>query len=181
MDITRVLARIADGDREAFADVVETFQRPLFGFLGRMGLTPAVAADIAQETFVRAWINLGQYDVGQAEFSTWLFSIARNLALNELTRASSKSEAAMESALDTAMCAQPGPIDQVAQAQSDVRVHQALNRLPLADRTALALVYVKELPLAEIAALEGTTVGALKTRLHRAKATLREWLETGDE
>jgi signal peptidase I len=60
-----------------------------------MGLTPAVAAEIAQETFVRAWRNLGQYDPARAEFSTWLFSIARNIALNELTKASRKREAAM--------------------------------------------------------------------------------------
>ena len=54
MDIARVIVRTAAGDRAAFAEVVVTFQRPLFGFLGRMGLTEAVAAETAQETFIRA-------------------------------------------------------------------------------------------------------------------------------
>ena len=181
MDITRVLAQIADGDREAFAEVVDTFQRPLFGFLGRMGLNRDVAAEIAQETFVRAWTNIGQYQDGRAEFSTWLFSIARNLALNELTRASTKYELTTDSAAATAVCKEPGLIDQVEQEQSNARLRQALSRLPLADRTALALVYVRELPLAEIAVLEGTTEGALKARLHRAKMKLRELLAISDD
>lgn len=180
MDISRVLARIADGDRDAFAEVVETFQRPLFGFLGRMGMSRAVAAEIAQETFLRAWMHIGQYQIDRAEFSTWLFSIARNVVLNELTRAAGRKGTTMGSAAVTAVSTHPGLIDQFAQEQSNERLRAALNRLPLADRTTLALAYVQELPLADIAALEGTTVAAVKTRVHRAKAKLREWLGTSD-
>jgi RNA polymerase sigma-70 factor (ECF subfamily) len=176
VDIARVLARIAEGDREAFAEVVEVFQRPLFRFLGRMGLTQAVAAEIAQETFVRAWRNLGQYQCDRAGFSTWLFSIARNMALNELTRMSISRESLMDSAAANAVYARPAPVDEIIQQQSNARLHLAFSKLPLADRTALALVYVQDLQLADIAALEGTTVGAIKTRVHRAKAKLRELL-----
>jgi RNA polymerase sigma-70 factor, ECF subfamily len=110
-----------------------------------------------------------------------LFSIARNLALNELARAAGTKESAAQGAAASSGCMQPEPLDQVAEEQSSVRLHQALGRLSLEDRTTLALVYVRELPLADIAALEGTTVGAVKTRVHRAKAKLREWLGTGDE
>jgi len=152
------------------------YQRPLFGFLGRMGMSRSVAAEIAQETFMRAWRHIEQYQSGRAAFSTWLFSIARNLALNELTRAAGSRETSGERAADAAVCAQPPPIDQIAQDQSRARVYEALNRLSLEDRTTLALIYVQDLPIADIAALEGTTVGAVKTRVHRAKAKLREWL-----
>ena len=181
MDIARVLARTADGDREAFAEVVETFQRPLFGFLGRMGLTEAVAAEIAQETFMRAWRNLAQYEPDRAEFSTWLFSIARNIALNELTRAGGRHEVRTGNATVDATLEESPPLDQTEREQTGVRLRRLLARLPLADRTALALTYVKELKIAEIAALEGTTVGAIKTRLHRARSQLREWLEVDNE
>jgi RNA polymerase sigma-70 factor (ECF subfamily) len=100
--------------------------------------------------------------------------------LNELTRASSRREApdhVTAAAVDT----MPLPVDRMAAEQSVARLRAALNRLPIADRTALALVYVRELPLSEVAALEGTTVGALKVRLHRARLKLREWLENADE
>ncbi len=181
MDIGRVLARIADGERDAYAEVVETYQRPLFAFLGRMGMTPAVAAEIAQETFLRAWRNIAQYQPGRADFSTWLFAIARNLALNELTRAASRKHGAVEHALPSASPAAAAPGEQLERLQSIARVRDALNRLSLEDRTTLALAYVQELPLAAIAALEGTTEGAVKTRLHRARARLREWLGSGDD
>jgi RNA polymerase sigma-70 factor, ECF subfamily len=181
VDIANLLNRIADGDRDAFAEVVETFQRPLFGFLGRLGIPKAVAVEIAQETFLRAWRNLGQYQIGRAEFSTWLFSIARNLALNEMTRASNRDEAAAHDAGAMAGCTSSEPLNQIVQMQMNIHLQNALLRLPLPERTTLALAYVRELPLAEIAVLEDTTVGAIKTRLHRAKAKLRQWLEASDE
>ena len=117
-----------------------------------MGLSRAVAAEVAQETFLRAWRSIsGQYEPEQAQFSTWLFSIARNIALNELTRASRKRETVNEHAEANAVCQQSLPIDQVNREQSGERLRLALARLPLGDRTALALVYVQELSIAEIA------------------------------
>jgi RNA polymerase sigma-70 factor, ECF subfamily len=181
VDIANLLKRIADGDRDAFAKVVETFQRPLFGFLGRMGLPKAVAVEIAQETFLRAWRNLGQYQTGRAEFSTWLFSIARNLALNELTRASNRDVSSAQDDGEMAGYASSEPLNQLMQTQMNVHLQNALLRLPLPERTTLALACVRELPLTEIAVLERTTVGAIKTRLHRAKAKLRQWLDASDE
>jgi RNA polymerase sigma-70 factor (ECF subfamily) len=58
VDIEPVLKRIAAGDRQAFADVVRHYQPPLFGFLGRMGLDQSHAEELAQEAFLRAWMNL---------------------------------------------------------------------------------------------------------------------------
>jgi RNA polymerase sigma-70 factor (ECF subfamily) len=181
VDIANLLKRIVDGDREAFAEVVETYQRPLFGFLGRLGLSRAVAEEIAQETFLRAWRNLDQYQIGRAQFSTWLFSIARNLASNEITRASNRVEGTTENAVPSVVCASPEPLDLVVQRQSNAKLQDALLRLPLPERTTLALAYVRELPLAEIATMEGTTVGAVKARLQRAKAKLRELMGIQDE
>jgi RNA polymerase sigma-70 factor (ECF subfamily) len=181
VEISRVLARIAAGERDAYAEIVQTYQRPLFGFLGRMGMTAAVAAEIAQETFLRAWKNIAQYQPGRADFSTWLFAIARNLALNELTRAASRHQGPLEHALVITPSSGPTPGEQVERQQSAARVRDALNRLSLEDRTTLALAYVQELPLGAIAALEGTTEGAVKTRLHRARARLRESLGSGDD
>src|SRR5690606_31902097 len=86
MNIDEVLARIHAGDRHAFAAIVERFHGTLFGYLGRMGVRAAEAEDLAQETFLRAWTQLGTFDARRGAFSTWLFTIARNLAVNELSR-----------------------------------------------------------------------------------------------
>jgi signal peptidase I len=77
MDLTDVLQRVLSGDRRAYAEIVARYEKPLFGFFGRMGLPQARAEDIAQETFLRAWMHLGDFDPGRASFTTWLYTIAR--------------------------------------------------------------------------------------------------------
>ncbi len=176
MDITPLLQRISAGDRQAFAGVVAHYQRPLFGFLGRMALDQGLAEEIAQETFLRAWKNLADYRPERAQFSTWLFTIARNLALHELERAARGHEQPASEALPEPVCERPQPPEMLARAQQRRRLHLALRQLPLADRSALALAYNHELELAEIARIEGCSTGAIKTRLHRAKEKLRQIL-----
>ena len=180
MDIKTVLKHIASGDRSAFSWLVARFQKPLFGYLGRMGLSQGTAEDIAQETFLRAWNRLGDYDATRAEFSTWLFTIARNLALNELSRASVKHEVATGDVLPEFACGNAQPSEVLDQAQQKQRIHAALRALPLMDRSALALAYFQELDLAAIARIEGCSTGAIKVRLHRAKQRLRQLLENSD-
>lgn len=92
VDIKPLIERIRNGDRQAFGQVVIFYRGPLFGFLGRLGLNQSHAEEIAQETFLQAWKRLGSYDPHLAAFSTWLFTIARNLALNELSRAANRYE-----------------------------------------------------------------------------------------
>lgn len=180
MDIKALLKRAEGGDRSAFTPVVEHYQRPLFGYLGRMGLHQGPAEEIAQETFLRAWSRLGSYDPARAEFSTWLFTIARNLALHEFARAAGKHEVAMGEMLPDIACDGVQPPDALNQAQRRRRVQAALRELPVADRGALALVYFQELDLASIARIEGCSIGAIKVRLHRARQRLRQLLEEHD-
>ena len=181
MNIQPLLKRITDGDRQAFALVVEHYQRPLFGFLGRMALSQSHAEDIAQETFLRAWKNLGDYRPEVAEFSTWLFTIARNLALHELSRAANRHEMATADELPEMICERPQPPEVLANAQQHDRLQTALRQLPLADRSALALAYIHGLDLAAVARIEGCSTGAVKVRLHRAREKLRQLLEKYDE
>ncbi|MES2298685.1 MAG: sigma-70 family RNA polymerase sigma factor [Pseudomonadota bacterium] len=180
MDIKHLLQRIENGDRQAYAHIVAQFQRPLFGYLGRMALGQGAAEDIAQETFLRAWSNLGGYKPELAAFSTWLFSIARHLALNELDSAAHRHEQAMPDDGVEPMCGAAQPPDQLAQKQQSQRLQAALHRLPLSDRSALALAYVQDMDLAAVARIEGCSTAAIKTRLHRAREKLKSILEEQD-
>lgn len=177
MDIRPLLTRINNGDKQAFAGVVALYQRSLFGFLGRMGLSQGTAEEIAQETFLRAWNNLHRYEPCTAEFSTWLFAIARNLAINELERAANRREIAISDDIPEPACESLQPPEALALRQQQRHLQQALRQLPLADRSVLALAYLHELELAAIARIESCSVGAVKTRLHRAKEKLKKLLE----
>jgi RNA polymerase sigma-70 factor (ECF subfamily) len=175
-----LLQRIAAGDTQAFAELVEMHQGPLFGFLGRMGCPQAQAEDLAQETFLRAWTQLPRYQPDRAEFNTWLFTIARNLACNALQSAAQRHETPGE-ALPEVACTQPNPEHTLDQLQQSARLQAALRQLPIADRSALALVYVQDLALADVARIEGDSLAAIKTRLHRAKQRLRALLANDTE
>jgi RNA polymerase sigma-70 factor (ECF subfamily) len=179
MDPTDALQRVLSGDRQAYTEVVLHYQQPLFGFLGRMGLSQDRAEDIAQETFLRAWLKLAAFDPGRASFATWLYTIARRLALNELASAAGKREVVMPPDHECS-AEDAGPPEQLAMAERRRELRAALVRLPVGDRTSLALAYVDGLSLSEIAAIEGSTVGAIKTRLHRARARLADCLRIDD-
>jgi RNA polymerase sigma-70 factor (ECF subfamily) len=172
-----ILDRIAAGEREAFAELVQRYQQPLFGFLGRMGMTQAQAEDLAQETFLRAWSHLQQFDPARAQFNTWLHTIARNLAFTWFS-AHGQQTALPDEALEDVACEHPNPMQQLQAKQERERLQHALRELPMADRSALALTYVHGMSLTDVARIEGVSLAAIKTRLHRARQALRSMLDT---
>lgn len=176
MTLDALVQRAQAGDQQAFAALVSRYQRPLFGFLGRMGCLVAQAEDLAQDTFLRAWIYLPRYQPARAQFSTWLFTIAHNLACNALQNAPQLREV-HDVELPEPISEQPGPEQSLQLAQQSARLHAALRRLPMAERSVLALVYVQELALADVARIEGHSLAAIKTRVHRAKQRLRSLLQ----
>lgn len=180
MDITDTLRHIAAGNKEAFVKIVEHYQQPLFGFLGRMGLSPAIAEEIAQETFLRAWKNLAHFNPQRATFTTWLFTIARNASLTELSRLSRRQEIPAEDALREMECDRPQPPEALSLDQRRQRVQAALRKLPDADRCVVALAYIESIKLSDIAAIEQCTTGAVKTRLFRARKKLHTLLKNDD-
>lgn len=171
---------MTEEDQGRFARLVHELQRPLFGFLGRMGLDQARAEEIAQETFLRVWLNFSRHLAERGGLATWTFAIARNLALNELSRASSRREIAFGDDTPEVACDRPLAFEFLAEEQQRRRLRQALLTLPPGDRSLLALIYVQELSHADIARIEGCSAGAVKTRAHRAKQRLRQIMEDQD-
>ena len=176
VDSNALIAQILQGDRRAYAQLVGRYQDGVFAFLWRMGLRRAVIEELAQETFVRAWCHLPDFEPSRAAFSTWLFAISRNLALNEIGRAGHRLEVAADDAIDIAS-ADDNPPEALARKRSSLRLHAALGRLGPAQRSVLALSYLSELSIAEVALIEGISAGAVKVRLHRARQALRLSLE----
>lgn len=170
------VSRAAAGDRTAFEGLVRYYQRPLFSFLGRMGLRQFEAEELAQEAFIRVWQNLDRYRVEQGAFTTWLYTIARRLAINELDRAGHRLQDSTGDSPPDAMCEQLGPEQLLQRQQHSTALLGALRSLPMGDRSVLALAYVHELSLTDVARIEGCSEPAVKARLHRARQRLREAL-----
>ena len=185
-----ILTAIQQGDKTAFAALVERFQKPLFSYLGKMTLSQAVAEEIVQETFIRAWQAKATFDPERAAISTWLFTIARRLALNELDRAAYRFETSGQSSSADSETGRfddehedsnaLNPQDALQKSQLRTALWQALTTLSPHDRSLLALAYLKELEFSAIADIEGIPVGTVKSRLHRIRQQLKRILN-GDE
>jgi len=176
------VAAARDGDPEAFRSLVQTYQDRLFTFLLRMVRHHEEAEDLAQEAFVRAWRHLASYDPRWA-FRTWLFSIARHLALNALRRPRatiiSIDSGGDEGRSELALASPNGsPADQAAIREQKRRLARALEDLTPRAAMVFTLFYQEEMSIAEIAQTVGMSSGAVKVALHRVRETLKTRMRT---
>lgn len=175
------ISETARGDHLAFGRIVAAHQDRIFAYLGRMGLDSAMAEDVAQETFLRVWRHAGKYDSRLGSLTTWILTIARNLALTRLSLPVSRTEAPVSAETLEIASDAPLPDEQLVTQQRQQRLQAALARLSAADRSLLSSSYIDDLDLAAIARIEGCSIGAAKVRLHRARQRLRQILEADHE
>jgi len=150
-----------NGDHAAFALLVQRFTDPLHRYLTAMGVRGADAEDIIQETFLRGWKHLDRYD-SQYAFSTWIYTIARRLAVNHLTR--QKPRASLADAHELPAVPQTTPSDGLWQ--------KARTLLSERDFSALWLRYGEDRDLSDIGRILGITALNARVTLHRARERL---------
>lgn len=171
MDDAFLIQQTLAGNQQAFRLVVLRYQRPLFRFLGLLGFRGARAEDVAQEAFLRAFKALDSFDPTRAAFSTWLFTIARRLAISEWRR--TQREQPMPVTGERLASHSPDPAEHALLAERAQRVENALRALPEQLRTTFFLSQLEELSLEEVAELEGCAIGTVKSRVFRARERLR--------
>lgn len=162
------------GDAGAFDALVTRHRRAVYQVCYRFVNHHEDAADLTQDTFVRAWKSLGSFR-GQARFSTWIYRIAVNVSLN---RVSLKTPAAGSADFDlVADQREPAPGQALAERERAAEVRKAVQALPPKQRAALILRTYHELSHQEVAEIVGTSVGAVKANVFHALANLRKRLE----
>ena len=167
--------RLARGEREAAAELVDSTYRRIHGLLVRLcDGDVELAADLTQETYRKAWGALAAFD-GRARVSTWLYRIAYNTFLNARRRPHVLVPLEDEH-VATATNADPSPEQVAGTKQQASHVRRAVLGLPDELRFAVAARYWGELPLAEIALAEGVSAPAIGKRLKRALSMLADAL-----
>jgi len=162
------------GDRSAFEGIVRLWERSLFYYLRRLAASEADAWELLQETWLKVFRSLKSVRDPLA-LPAFLYATARNTAISRLrgTKFDEQSNAAHNG--DESPAA-----DDVAAFDDAEQVHHALDQLPILQREALTLFFLRDLSLEEMSALLGVPVGTVKSRLHYAKTAMRRILTQGD-
>lgn len=175
-DEAQALDRAIEGDATAFGELVERHQEAAFRAAYLIVRDGALAEDVTQEAFIRAYRALRTFRRGEP-FRPWMLRITTNVAINEL-RARSRRAGLLSRFAMLAPRADVAPEPSMAEGERSATLALAINELPLDDRVVLYLRYFLELPEREIATAIGRPTGTVKSRLHRASKRLRELIET---
>ena len=174
-----LLAGMAAGDAHAAATFVRRYQARVFGLALTIVGVRATAEDVAQEAFAKAWRFAPGYDPRRGAVSTWLLTIARNVAIDVLrtTRDQPYDPATLVDLVSARRPAGEPPGDAVADRD---RLRTALRAVPAEQAQAVLLAAYYGLTAREIAEREGLPLGTVKTRIRLGLSRLRELMEVRD-
>src|SRR6185312_3638337 len=183
------LASVADGElvqtaiagREAsFEELVRRYQRPIAAYVYRMVGDYDAALDLTQEVFIKVYISLARYR-SEFKFSTWIYKIAHNAAIDHLRRYAVREQALVgesnaEHRLISIESARLTPEQESEQAERRSEIESVVHMLPAAYRELIVLRHSHDLSYDEIAEVTGLPLGTVKNRLFRAREAMRDLL-----
>jgi RNA polymerase sigma-70 factor, ECF subfamily len=175
------IRRILAGEKHLFHDLIRPCERSIYFLLYSLLKNETEAEDVAQETVIKVYQNLGKFR-GDSQFRTWVLSIARNEGLGRLRKISSRREDSLDAETDE----QTGdytpailtswreiPAEALEQKELGKLLRQAIEGLPEIYRNIVLLRDIEELDIRETAAALGISEASVKVRLHRARALLQ--------
>lgn len=179
-------AKAAKGHQGAFRELLERYERPVFSLVYRMVRDRALAEDLAQEAFIRAFKAIGSYNPSY-KFSSWMFKIANNLTIDHLRRKridtvsihGSPHATSGEEEAQTRLIVESGderPDHYVENRELGSQIEAAIGALRPEYRTATLLRHVEGYSYDEIAQIMELPLGTVKTYIHRARLELKEIL-----
>ena len=177
--------RAKKGDKEAFSFLIDKYQKQIFHFVYQFFRDYQVSLEISQETFLRAFKFLHTYDAGK-KFSTWLYSISKNLCIDEVKKNSRatmlpitelKGEDNSMTDEDSLLCIHDDPDKSMIHDETRSALLSAVESLPEKYRLVITLCYFEEMSYEEIAEIVEMPLSTVKVRIFRAKKKLLKLLE----
>ena len=170
-----LLRRTAGKDRQAFADLYSATSAKLYGIVLRILRRRDIAEEILQEVYVKIWEKAGDYQAGRASPITWMATIARNRALDEIRKVAPTSLEDMPAGFDVVSDA-ASAFDLLSQNEDGKRLRDCLGGLDPQKREIVVLAYLEGLSRDELGQRFATPVATIKTWLHRSLAQLKDCL-----
>lgn len=188
-----LMLRYQRGDRSAFTELVRRHKKPLYNFVLRYCRSPSVAEDITQEAFLRVVQRAAEFK-HEARFTTWLYTIARNLCVDHSRKMKHRRHASLDAPAEgkdessrslSEVVADPSPEGEIDRAAEWSAMRQsiviAVEALPEDQREVFLLREVANLPFKEIAEVTGTAENTVKSRMRYALERLRSALTEFEE
>lgn len=180
--IKKRIKQVIKGDQDAFAEIVEIYSNSIYQLGYRMLGNRQEAEDIAQEAFIRAYVNIKSFNQ-DLKFSTWLFRIATNLCIDRIRKKKPDYylDAEVSGTDGLTMYSQlasnsPLPETELESLELQESVQKEILKLPEKYRSVIVLKYIEELSLNEISEILDLPLGTVKTRIHRGREALRQQL-----
>lgn len=180
--IKKRIKQVIKGDQDAFAEIVEIYSNSIYQLGYRMLGNRHEAEDIAQEAFIRAYVNIKSFNQ-DLKFSTWLFRIATNLCIDRIRKKKPDYylDAEVSGTDGLTMYSQlasnsPLPEIELESLELQESVQKEILKLPEKYRSVIVLKYIEELSLNEISEILDLPLGTVKTRIHRGREALRQQL-----
>jgi RNA polymerase sigma-70 factor (ECF subfamily) len=181
------VVRLRRGDLNALSELIARYQNRLYRYLLRMVRQPAEAEDLFQQTWLRVVEKVRSFDASR-NFDAWLFTLARNLAIDHLRRIRPQSldepldeplanSWHSETVVDRIACKDDSPLDHALAAELRTEISEAMAGLPMMYREVLTLRFEDEMNIEEIAQVTAAPVSTVKSRLRRSLEQLRCALE----
>jgi RNA polymerase sigma-70 factor, ECF subfamily len=172
LEDSALVADIRRGNDDAFRQLVERYQTPVYNLAFRMLGNPSDAEDAAQETFLRAYARLNSFRPKE-KFATWLLSIAAHYCIDRMRRRSYYDSLDDDALRETLPNDGPMIEDDLLQRENEKEIIRLLDHLEPTTRLVVVLKYWHDQSIEEIARTIDSTIGAVKVKLHRARKALR--------
>lgn len=169
---TETIRGILAGDIEPFRLLLDRYQRPVVRMIRNITGDGESCEDIAQDVFLTAYKKLASFDPARSNFSTWLFTVARNKSLNAMKKKRPLVMAELPEGIE-----RRHPFDGFAEKEFFERLDEELQALPSRQRRAFVMAEFEKLSYQQIAQIEGVRLGTVKSRINRAKTRLRTALK----
>lgn len=187
IDWSQIVRRCMDGDSAAWAELVRTHHRRVYGLCYRFTGNGADAEDLTQDVFLKIYSNLASFDMGRGSLQVWITTMTRNLLVDNFRRTrNQRATGSLDDGwdetdelrpVDRLMAGGPSPLESAAQKEIAKMVQGALARVSTELREAVILRDLQDLDYKEIAQVLGIPEGTVKSRISRGRAELARLLE----
>jgi len=169
MSDEKLTTLVREKDKELYSEIIRRYEKKLLGYANYLIFDDNDAADVVQNTFIKAYINLNSFKIGK-KFSSWIYRIAHNEAMNMLSKHKKRVQIDQNMDFDSGVDLE----DEVIKKELKQSTHNCLKQLPVIYSEPLSLYFLEEKSYEEISDILRIPVGTVGTRINRAKSIMKK-------